>query len=229
MLLLLTQLSSSHGETLFEPVLEQGSTSPVSWFVLKLEGLGRGTINLLSYQGSGYARTRSAVEMVKVAYAVLVRSIAWLAVETRLAGTFPTRVLDDHSLTKILVDLQGSVSLFHEFRGSWKIIPSSFARFLSWKVRLEKVVNREGRRALLQALFVFLHPLFFLLVLLPCAFRILFLVPCFPEVRVGCLAAVRAALVSHDGREVRVCLAGEWKRNRCKHFKRHVHSGVAKL
>jgi hypothetical protein len=63
--------------------------------------------------------TRSPVDVVQVASAVFVRPVTWFTVETRLSRTPAARVLDDHSLSQILVEFQVIVSTLHEFRGLW--------------------------------------------------------------------------------------------------------------
>jgi hypothetical protein len=58
--------------------------------------------------------TRSPVDVVQVAYAVLVRPVAGFAVETWLACTPTTWVLHDHSFAQVLFELEVMVTPFHE-------------------------------------------------------------------------------------------------------------------
>ncbi len=63
--------------------------------------------------------TRSAVDVVQVADAILVCPITGFTVETWLSRTPAARVLDDHSFAQVLVEFQVLLPTFHEFSGLW--------------------------------------------------------------------------------------------------------------
>ena len=63
--------------------------------------------------------TRSPVDVVQVASAVLVCSVTRLTEETWLSRTPAAGVLDDHGLAQILVEFQVILPTLHEFRGLW--------------------------------------------------------------------------------------------------------------
>jgi hypothetical protein len=70
--------------------------------------------------------------VVQIANAVFVSPIASLAVKAGLSWALSAGILDDHSFVEILVQLQGRLSLLHEFgRFGQVIFPRSFARSLS--------------------------------------------------------------------------------------------------
>ena len=70
--------------------------------------------------------TRSPVDVVQVAHAVLVRPVAGFAVETWLAWTPTAWVLHDHSFAQVLVELEVMITPFHELCGLRKIFLLAF-------------------------------------------------------------------------------------------------------
>jgi hypothetical protein len=67
--------------------------------------------------------TRSPVYVVQIADAVLVRPVADFAVESWLAGTSASGVLDDHGLAQVLFEFEVMISPFHELGGLWEVLP----------------------------------------------------------------------------------------------------------
>jgi len=58
-------------------------------------------------------RTCSAIDVVEVTYAVLVRPTAGLAIESGLSRASSPGVLYDHSFIQVLVQLQGAFTPLH--------------------------------------------------------------------------------------------------------------------
>jgi hypothetical protein len=75
--------------------------------------------------------TRSPVDVVQVAYAVLVRPVADFAVETWLAWAPSTWVLHDHGFAQVLVELEVMITPFHELCRLRKIFPLPFERLFA--------------------------------------------------------------------------------------------------
>jgi hypothetical protein len=75
--------------------------------------------------------TRSSVDVVQVAYAVLVRPVAGFAVETWLAWAPTTWVLHDHSFAQVLVEIEVMFTPFHELCRLRKIFPLPFERLFA--------------------------------------------------------------------------------------------------
>jgi hypothetical protein len=77
--------------------------------------------------------TRSPVDVVQVADAVLVRPVAGLAVEAWLPGAPGAGVLDDHGLAQVLFELEVLLSPFHELGGLWEVLLLCLDRLLAWR------------------------------------------------------------------------------------------------
>jgi hypothetical protein len=75
--------------------------------------------------------TRSPVDVVQVAYTVLVRPVTDFAVEAWLPRTPTAWVLDNHGLVEVLFELEVIVSPFHELGSLRKIFLLPFDRLLA--------------------------------------------------------------------------------------------------
>jgi hypothetical protein len=75
--------------------------------------------------------TRSPVDVVQVAYTVLVRPVAGFTEEAWLPRSPTTRVLNDHSFAQVLFELEVLISPFHELSRSRDIFLLPFDRLLA--------------------------------------------------------------------------------------------------
>jgi hypothetical protein len=75
--------------------------------------------------------TRSPIDVVQVADAVLVRPVADLAVESWLAGSSTARVLDDHRFPQVFFQFEVVLSPLHELGGLREVLPLPLERLLT--------------------------------------------------------------------------------------------------
>ena len=74
----------------------------------------------------GGERTRPAVDVVEICYAVLVRALAHVAIEAR-----PSVPAYDHRLVEVLVELKGTLAGLHELCGLREVVLLAPRRLLA--------------------------------------------------------------------------------------------------
>ena len=94
------------------------------------------TRNHATAEGEGREReailTCTAVYVVEVTRAVLVRPVTCLAVEARHSRPAISSCLNNHSLVEVLVELQRALASFHELCRFREVFLASPPWFLSW-------------------------------------------------------------------------------------------------
>ena len=75
--------------------------------------------------------TDTSIDMVQVARAIFVRSITGFAVKSRLTRTATTRILYNHRLIQVLIELERRFALLHELCWFWEVILFALPRPLS--------------------------------------------------------------------------------------------------
>ena len=75
--------------------------------------------------------TGSTVQVIEVTNSVFIRAIAGLAIEAWLTWASTAWVLHDHGLSKVFVELQGTLAGLHELRRLWYIVLSTLSRLLA--------------------------------------------------------------------------------------------------